>query len=122
MSVRGVCSLGLAPTARVWLGGRAEEVRHRLGGLLPLVLRPAVGPLDALLITPREVDEWAYFLGKHASRLWPRGRAWLIAESPVPWDDDASRAAAAGCGLRFVVREEPWPGLIADGFAAGAGS
>lgn len=110
-------NLELVPSARVWLGGHAEAVRRRLTELLPALEKPATGPVDALLVTPRDADEWAYFLGKHRHRLTPDGRAWLVGEDPPAWTDDDARHAAARCGMAFVRRVQPAPGLLADGFA-----
>lgn len=122
MTDPGHPSTGLPAMARIWLGGRAEEVRRQLGGLLPPVARPPTGWLDAILVAPRDVEEWAYFLGKHAPRLRPTGQAWLVGASPPCWNERDAQSAAARCGLSPVRRTHPAPGLVADVFEVAPGA
>jgi hypothetical protein len=73
---------GLAPDARVWLGGHRRAGKRVLAELLRDSPRSADGAVDAAFVVPETLDEWVYFAAKVGRRLAPGGMCWLVLPCP----------------------------------------
>lgn len=69
---------GLPAHTRVWIGGHdleGKRIAHRRSSAAQ---RPATGPIDLAVITPRSVDEAVYFADKLRDRLAPGAAIWIL--------------------------------------------
>ena len=77
---------GLAPGARVWIGGHDAATKRFVHAHLSDTVRPPTGPIDVAFIAAVSVGEAIHFAGKLHPRLRPTGVVWIIcsdAASPV---------------------------------------
>ncbi|MCG3129828.1 MAG: hypothetical protein FLDDKLPJ_00563 [Phycisphaerae bacterium] len=63
---------------RVWIGGHDRNVRRLVEAAMEGTPRPADGPLDCAVVTPRDADEAEYFAAKAARRLRPTGLIYVF--------------------------------------------
>ncbi len=89
------------------MGGKNVEARYKLGRILSATVRPARGPLDALVLTPLTPDEAHYFAEKHLPRLVEGGLICIAyptdaVASPLASDDGRTAVAEGLNRLGFV--------------------
>ena len=111
-------SLRVGSESRVWIGGHDDRARRVIESLVAPAERPATGPIDVAVITPKSADEAVYFAAKLVKRLSPDSVVWVVVSSDESGPSSAIATGLAELGLVASERVAIDDAFLAVGFQA----